>query len=310
MLARKTWRTLEPLHGMVYFVPEAAEAYARLGITGQAGYFASRAAPMGAVTADVVVSTFFNFNPELVHAAIPDGLGGGDARGAGARRASTRSTRRSGGSWATRCCASDEMRRAAELARTAAEEAGRRVEGRPLAAAHADVAWPDAPHLVLWHAQSILREYRGDGHIAQLVVHGLSGLEALVTHAAAGDVPARRPALDAGLAPTRPGTARSTRLRRRGWLEQGDELRFTEWGASAAPGARGRDRRTGGGALRGAGRRALRRAARPGPAMEQGLRRAAPLSARCGLCRDHPVSELGFVPSAVRNSFARCCNYV
>ena len=43
---------------------------------------------------------------------------------------------------------------------------------------------------MLWHAQSILREYRGDGHIAQLVVHGLSGLEALVTHAAAGDVPA------------------------------------------------------------------------------------------------------------------------
>src|SRR6202142_355059 len=71
-LARKTWRTLEPLHGMVYFVPEAAEAYARLGITGRAGYFASRAAPMGAVPADVVVSTFFNFNPELVAAAIPE----------------------------------------------------------------------------------------------------------------------------------------------------------------------------------------------------------------------------------------------
>src|ERR1700735_2087297 len=71
LLARKTWRTLEPLHGMVYFVPEAEEAYGRLGITGRAGYFASRAAPMGAVTADVVVSTFFNFNPELVHAAIP-----------------------------------------------------------------------------------------------------------------------------------------------------------------------------------------------------------------------------------------------
>ena len=69
--ARKTWRTLEPLHGMVYFVPEAAEAYARVGVTGRAGYFASRAAPMGAVPAEVVVSTFFNFNPDLVHAAIP-----------------------------------------------------------------------------------------------------------------------------------------------------------------------------------------------------------------------------------------------
>ena len=56
---------------MIYFVPEAAEAYAGLGITGRHGYFASRAAPMGAVSAEVVVSTFFNFNPEVVHAAIP-----------------------------------------------------------------------------------------------------------------------------------------------------------------------------------------------------------------------------------------------
>ncbi len=71
LLAHKTWRTLEPLHGMIYFVPEAAEAYLRLGITGRTGYFASRAAPMGAVTADVVIATFFNFNPELVRGAIP-----------------------------------------------------------------------------------------------------------------------------------------------------------------------------------------------------------------------------------------------
>jgi hypothetical protein len=103
------------------------------------------------------------------------------------------------------------------------------MEGRPLAAAHADVAWPSAPHLVLWHAQSILREYRGDGHIAQLVVRRLSGLEALVTHAAAGEVSER--------------ILRSTRgwseeawdgavdaLRLRGWLEQGDELRLTPLG--------------------------------------------------------------------------------
>src|SRR5665213_2274937 len=71
LLARKTWRTVEPLHGMIYFVPEAAEAYAALGITGTNGYFASRAAPMGAVSAEVVISTFYNFKPDLVHAAIP-----------------------------------------------------------------------------------------------------------------------------------------------------------------------------------------------------------------------------------------------
>ena len=105
------------------------------------------------------------------------------------------------------------------------------MEGRPLAAAHADVPWPDEPHLVLWHAQSILREYRGDGHIALLVMHGLSGIEALVTHAAAGDVPARLLRSTRGW-PRDAWDAAVEALRERGWLAQGDELRFTEWGAA------------------------------------------------------------------------------
>src|SRR5438270_10402741 len=71
VVARKTWRTLEPLHGLIYFAPEATERYAALGIDGRAGYFASRAAAMGPVSAEVVIATFFNFNPELVRAAIP-----------------------------------------------------------------------------------------------------------------------------------------------------------------------------------------------------------------------------------------------
>ena len=58
-LARKTWRTLEPIHGLIYFAPEATEAYAALGVTGRSGYFASRSAPMGAVPADVVIATFW-----------------------------------------------------------------------------------------------------------------------------------------------------------------------------------------------------------------------------------------------------------
>ncbi len=226
--ARKTWRTGEPVHGMIYFVPEAAEAYARLGIEGRAGYFASRAAPMGAVSADVVVSTFFNFNPELVHAAIPAAwevttpvalvAARFDAADAAFRRV-----------LGDAVIGSEQMRRAAGLARTAAEQAAQRVEGRPLAAGHADVAWPDAAHLVLWHAQSVLREYRGDGHIAQLVTHGLSGLEALVTHAAAGDVPA--PVLKSTRAwPDDAWDEAAEALRGRGWLEPGDELRLTARG--------------------------------------------------------------------------------
>ncbi len=232
--AHKTWRTLEPLHGMVYFVPEAAEAYGRLGVTGSSGYFASRAAPMGAVPADVVVSTFFNFNPELVHAAIPASW-----RLATPQQMVTARFGAVDAAWrrllGDEIVESPEMHRAADLARTAAEEAAWRVEGRPLAAAHADVPWPAAPHLVLWHAQSILREYRGDGHIALLVVHGLSGLEALVTHAAAGDVPAHVLRSTRGWS-EEAWNAAAHALRGRGWIERGDELRFTEWGAAQRQG--------------------------------------------------------------------------
>ncbi len=228
LLARKTWRTLEPLHGMIYFVPEAAEAYAGIGITGRAGYFASRAAPMGAVGAEVVIATFFNFNPELVRRAIPTAWDVASPEQLVAARfaAVDAAFRRILGDDVV---GSPDVARAAELARVAAEEAARQTDGRPLAAAHADLAWPLQPHLVLWHAQSILREYRGDGHIAQLVVHGLSGLESLVTHAAAGDVPARI------LLATRAWSEQDWRqaeddLRQRGWLEQSDELRFTPTG--------------------------------------------------------------------------------
>ncbi len=229
LLARKTWRTLEPLHGSIYFVPEAAEAYARLGITGPAGYFASRAAPMGAVPADVVVSTFFNFNPALVQTAIPESWNLATPAELVAARfeAVDASWRRALGEEVLR---SAELVRASELARGAAEQVAQRLEGRPLAAAHCDVTWPRSPHLVLWHAQSILREYRGDGHIAQLVVHGLSGIEALVTHAAAGDVTAGVLKATRGW-PDEAWDAAADALRGRGWLVPGVELRFTESGA-------------------------------------------------------------------------------
>jgi hypothetical protein len=229
LIAHKTWRTVEPLHGMIYFVPEAAEAYARLGVTGTAGYFASRAAPMGAVSADVVIATFFNFNPELVRSAIPDAWDRATPADLIAARfaAVDAACRRILGNAIVE---SPDMTRAATLARTAAEEAARHVEGRPLAAGHADLDWPSEPHLQLWHAQSILREFRGDGHIALLVINGLSGLEALVTHAAAGDVPVR--VLLATRAWSQEAWQRAVDdLRRRGWLETGEDLRFTATGA-------------------------------------------------------------------------------
>ncbi len=186
VVARKMLRTLEPYHGWIYFSPESRERYAALGITdGRMGYFASRSAPMGAVPAEVVIATFFNFNPELVRRAIPEAWNITSPDKLVAARLD--------GADAMLCrilgdaVGSDEMREAAELARRATEAC--RPEGRPLYAGHASLEWPEASHLVLWHAQTLLREYRGDGHIAALVAECLDACEVLVTHAAAGEVP-------------------------------------------------------------------------------------------------------------------------
>ena len=79
---------------------------------------------------------------------------------------------------------------AAGLAREAALAAA--TAGRTLAAANADLPWPDEPHLVLWHAINVLREHRGDGHISALLAAGLDPCQALVSFAAVGAAPPPR----------------------------------------------------------------------------------------------------------------------
>ncbi len=226
-IARRTWRTVEPIHGMIYFSPEAAAGYEALGLTDRMGYFASRAAPMGPVPAEVVIATFFNFRPDLVRASIPEAWNRAtrdqilDARVRGANAALRRSLPAAIGT--------PEMAEAAALAQSAALIACEHVDGRPLFAGHASLPWPDESHLVLWHAQTLLREFRGDGHIAALVAAGLSGLEAAITHVATGEVPS------AVLVSTRAWPedewqAGVDALRARGILEVGSELTLTETG--------------------------------------------------------------------------------
>ena len=233
LTARKTWRTAEPLHSMIYFAPEAAESYARLGIRSEAGYFASRSAPMGAVGAETVIATFYNFRPELVRRAMAD-VWSTAAPGAvleARLEAADTSLRRMLGE----AVDSPEMKRVAHLLRSAAERAGEQCVGRPLFAGHAGLEWPEAPHVVAWHAQTLLREFRGDGHIAALVIHDLDAVEALVMHVASGEVP------EAFLRSTRGWSdveweAGVARLRERGWVElpAGDDsaLALSEAGAA------------------------------------------------------------------------------
>jgi hypothetical protein len=183
-LARSAHNATNVLHSLIYFAPEAEQQFTGVGLKpGQMCYFAGRAAPMGAVGSGVVAATFYNFNQRLVGWAIPEAWElASPAAVIGARFAAVDAalTRLLGPD----VIASDDMITLAALVRDASGACT--PEGRPLYAAHADLDWPDAPHLVMWHALTLLREHRGDGHIAALNSAGLSGIEALVTHSATG----------------------------------------------------------------------------------------------------------------------------
>jgi hypothetical protein len=183
-LARGAHNATNSLHSLIYFVPETEQHLTRVGLrAGRMCYFAGRAAPMGAVGSGVVTATFYNFSPGLVARSIPS------AWELSSPGTVTRARLAAAGAALTRLLgpdviASADMVTMAALLREAASACS--AEGRPLYAGHADLDWPDSPHLVMWHAVSLLREYRGDGHTCALACAGLSGIEALVTHTATG----------------------------------------------------------------------------------------------------------------------------
>ncbi len=172
------------MHAVTYFAPEARAALDGLGFRGfWMGYFAARSAPLGEVPTEVVTSTFYNFAPQRVAKALPAAWQ--IASVADALRVRQQSAvaalRRYG------VGDGDEVRTAADLAEKAARSAP--LDGRPLFAANLALDWPDEPVAKLWHAATLLREQRGDGHVAVLASLGITGRESNVLHAAAGRVP-------------------------------------------------------------------------------------------------------------------------
>ncbi|MEU1688614.1 hypothetical protein [Micromonospora sp. NPDC005707] len=188
-MIRKMWQLIEPVHALVYYAPQLTEEAAGLGLaTGERwpGYFALRSAPLGAAGPNLVAATYYSFSPRMVAEYVP-------AVWATADPAKVLAARLSGVDRALRALLGDrvqsaELAEAAALARRAVRAAD--LGGRPLAAANADLPWPDAPHLALWQATTILREHRGDGHIAALRTAGLDPTESLVSFAAVGAAPA------------------------------------------------------------------------------------------------------------------------
>lgn len=185
--ARELWRLVEPIHAVTYFSPEPLARLKAAGYRGfWMGYFAGRAAPLGAASADLVHALFYNFAFDHVARAIPDAWQfAPPAVAINARQeGSVAALRRHLGLAAT----SPGIARAAELAARASRQAP--LEGRPLFAANHAMSEPDDPLALLWHAATLLREHRGDGHVAVLTAAGIGGREAHVLHALATDTPA------------------------------------------------------------------------------------------------------------------------
>lgn len=182
-LARRFFDRLEPVHAVTYFAPEARAALDNLGYRGfWMGYFAARSAPFGVVPAQVVTAAFYNFAPERVAKVLP-------AAWEFAPPADALRAREQSAVEALRRCgvADDEASTAADLAAKAARSAP--LDGRPLFAANLALDWPEEPLAKLWHAVTLLREQRGDGHVSVLSSLGVSGRECNVLHAAADRVP-------------------------------------------------------------------------------------------------------------------------
>jgi hypothetical protein len=229
MTARRMWRVLDPVHAVTYFATEADEAFRACGLKGfWMGYFAGRSAPMGAVEPAVATATFYNFAPKMAARALPDAWGFAsptdvlEARLAGVDRAFDRIL---GSDRHTAAVTS-----AAEIARRAAENVT--VVGRPLAAGNAALPWPAEPMLTLWQATTIMREHRGDGHVAALVDAGLDGCQAHISFVATGAVPRSVLQPARGWSDEEWEEAERTMVAR-GWVEEADPTTLTPAGAAA-----------------------------------------------------------------------------
>ncbi|NEB74786.1 MarR family transcriptional regulator [Streptomyces sp. SID14478] len=180
---RRMYELLEPICMVTFHADECNEELAALGHrTYWDGYFASRAAPLGRVPAQVVHAAFYSFTEGEVARHIPSAWETipPEVSLAARLRGSAASLRRILG---PELADSPGLVRAADLTAKAATSAP--TEGRVMYAGLRGVAMPDDPVTRLWHGATMLREHRCDGHIAALVGARVSGTEAHVLSALA-----------------------------------------------------------------------------------------------------------------------------
>jgi hypothetical protein len=176
-VARQLKELFVPIHEVAYMADEPNDELQALGFEGYWPlYFASRSAPLGKVPAEVVDALFYNFTPGEAAACIPSvwEVASPEEVLAARERGCVKALRRILGELAD----GPAMERAGELAIKAAFNAP--AEGRALYAGLRSLPVPEEPLARLWHAATLLREHRGDGHTIALVAAGIDGQESHV----------------------------------------------------------------------------------------------------------------------------------
>ncbi|KZE22949.1 SCO6745 family protein [Brevibacterium casei] len=181
---------LNSFHSSIYFSETVGRSFAELGLEpGVEANMAARSAPMGRVTAGVVAGTFSNYSPEFIATIVPrvwDVVSPDVMVSARFDAVSLYFEELFG----TRDDIALLTEAATELTTTLTPvRADLDFSGRALAAATADAVDAHTPATAfeaLWDTATVLREFRGDGHVAALVTAGVSGIEALLLDVATG----------------------------------------------------------------------------------------------------------------------------
>lgn len=178
--SRRLRDAIEPIATICYWAEPAYDAYAAQGLDFLSGYVWGRASALGDADGSVAASAFGVFEPGLVaglQAAGREACSLGDVRAAKEQGAVT----------ALRevLDAPEGLPDVLAVLRRAVDAAD--TTGRPMSAGLAGLDWPDDDLGKVWHACALLREHRGDGHLAACVAAGIDGLEAnLLTEMAVG----------------------------------------------------------------------------------------------------------------------------
>ena len=181
-------------------------------------YFATRVAPLGAVSPETVQSLFFYYSPDRIHRAIPDAWSFATPNEilAARFRGMDQALRRELGSLFD----SQEVSIAVELAQQAiAATSG---TGRTLYSGWNSLPWPDEPHLALWQACTVLREHRSGSHLLALATEELDGPQSVITQVAVNEAPVDWIQHEAGWSDAAVEEAKRL-LRARGWLDDADQ---------------------------------------------------------------------------------------